>query len=117
LELPLSYLAHAITISALLPWLWSARGLCDRSVAGLQKWTLWDFSYSENFVAATLFANQLGAIDILVAGALFPSTIVAVYAIAARIAALYSFLQIVLLKRFAARRAFSQKERSLFIIP
>jgi O-antigen/teichoic acid export membrane protein len=105
LDLPQEYLAHALTVSVLLPWLWSARGLWDRSVGGLKEWTRWDFSYCGKFVAATLFANQLGAADILVAGILFPSAIVADYALAARIAALYSFFQIVLLKRFAPRAA------------
>lgn len=105
LDLPPSYLAHAITISVLLPWLWSVRRLCDQSVAGIKKWTRWDFTYSAKFVVATLFANQLGAVDILVAGALLPSQVVADYALAARIAALYGFFQIILLKRFAPRAA------------
>jgi O-antigen/teichoic acid export membrane protein len=79
--------------------------LWDRSVRGWQPWTAWDLSYCGKFVAATLFANQLGAVDILVAGVLFPSEIVADYALAARIAALYSFFQLALLKRFAPRAA------------
>ncbi|MBR1155805.1 lipopolysaccharide biosynthesis protein [Bradyrhizobium sp. JYMT SZCCT0428] len=103
--LPNAYVAHAMTLSVFLPWLWSARSLCDRSVGGWRPWTFWDLSYCGKFVAATLFANQLGAVDILVAGMLFPSEVVADYAVAARIAALYSFFQIVLLKRFAPRAA------------
>jgi len=55
------------------------------------------------FVAATLFANQLGAVDLLVAGVLFSSDAVADYAIAARIAALFGFFQLAMLKRFAPR--------------
>jgi O-antigen/teichoic acid export membrane protein len=89
----------------LLPWLWSARSLWDRSVGGLRQWTRWDFSYCGKFIAATLFANQLGAVDILVASVLFPSAVVADYALAARIAALFGFFQLVLLKRFAPRAA------------
>ncbi|MBR1229040.1 MULTISPECIES: lipopolysaccharide biosynthesis protein [unclassified Bradyrhizobium] len=103
--LPSAYVAHAMTVSVLLPWLWSARSLCDRSVVGWRPWTSWDLSYCGKYVAATLFANQLGAVDILVAGMLFPSEVVADYAVAARIAALYSFFQIALLKRFAPRAA------------
>jgi O-antigen/teichoic acid export membrane protein len=103
--LPNTYIAHAMTVSVLLPWLWSARPLWDRSVGGWQRWTFWDLSYCGKFVAATLFANQLGAVDILVAGMLFSSETVADYAIAARIAALYPFFQIALLKRFAPRVA------------
>jgi len=105
LGLPQEYMAHALTVSVLLPWLWSARSLWDRSVKGLRPWTRWDFSYCGKFIAATLFANQLGALDILVAGILFPSAVVADYALAARIAALYGFFQLVLLKRFAPRAA------------
>lgn len=105
LGLPDAYVAHAITVSVLLPWLWSSRALWDRSVGGWRPWTFWDLSYCGKFVVATFFANQLGAVDILVAGMLFPSEIVADYAIAARIAALYSFFQIALLKRFAPRAA------------
>jgi O-antigen/teichoic acid export membrane protein len=105
LSLPNAYVAHAITASVLLPWLWSARALWNRSVGGWQRWTSWDLSYCGKFVVATLFANQLAAVDIVVAGVLFPSEIVADYAIAARVAALYSFLQIALLKRFAPRAA------------
>lgn len=105
LDLPQEYVAHALTASVLLPWLWSGRGLWDRSVRGLRRWTVWDFSNCWKFAAASLFAYQLGALDILVAGALFPSSVVADYALAARIAALYSFFQIILLKRFAPRAA------------
>jgi O-antigen/teichoic acid export membrane protein len=105
LGLPEAYVAHAMTLSVLIPWLWSGRGFWDRSVAGWRRWTSWDLRYCGKFVAATLFANQLGAVDILVAGVLFPSGIVADYALAARIAALYSFFQIALLKRFAPRAA------------
>ena len=105
LSLPDEYLAHALTLSVLVPWLWSARHLWDRSVAGLRPWAPWDFSYCGKFVVATLFANQLGAVDILVAGVLFSSEVVADYALAARIAALYGFFQLVMLKRFAPRAA------------
>jgi O-antigen/teichoic acid export membrane protein len=104
-HLPDAYVAHAMTLSVLIPWLWSGRRLWDRSVRGWQPWTAWDLNYCGKFVAATLFANQLGAVDILVAGVLFPSGIVADYALAARIAALYSFFQLALLKRFAPRAA------------
>ena len=105
LHLPDAYVAHAMTLSVLIPWLWSGRRLWDRAVRGWQPWTRWDLSYCGKFVAATLFANQLGAVDILVAGVLFPSEIVADYVLAARIAALYSFFQLALLKRFAPRAA------------
>jgi O-antigen/teichoic acid export membrane protein len=103
LGLPEAYLAHALTLSVLIPWLWSGRSLWDRRVLGWRRWTSHDLSLGGKFVAATLFANQLGAVDVLVAGALFPSGIVADYALAARIAALYSFFQVALLKRFAPR--------------
>src|SRR5262249_29761084 len=57
-----AYVAHAMTLSVLIPWLWSGRGLWDASVRGWQRWTRWDLSYCGKFVAATLFANQLGAV-------------------------------------------------------
>ena len=76
----------------------------DRRVGGLAApGSRWDYSYCGKFVVATLFANQLGAVDILVASVLFPSAIVADYAVAARIAALFTFFQLALLKRFAPR--------------
>jgi O-antigen/teichoic acid export membrane protein len=102
-SLPEAYVAHALTISVLIPWLLSARRLWDRSVGGLRTWTAWDYNYCGKFVAATLFANQLGAIDIMVAGVLFSSEVVADYAVAARIAALFGFFQLAMLKRFAPR--------------
>jgi O-antigen/teichoic acid export membrane protein len=113
LRLPEAYVAHAMTLSVLIPWLWSGRGFWDRSVAGWRRWTSWDLSYCGKSVAATLFANQLGAVDILVAGLLFPSGIVADYALAARVAALYSFFQIALLKRFAPRAARMMEAKDL----
>jgi O-antigen/teichoic acid export membrane protein len=103
LSLPEAYVAHAMTISVLVPWLWSAYRLWDRSVSGLRTWTAWDYNYCGKFVAATLFANQLGAVDLLVAGVLFSSEVVADYAVAARIAALFGFFQLAMLKRFAPR--------------
>jgi O-antigen/teichoic acid export membrane protein len=103
LHLPESYVAHAISISALIPWLVSGRRLWDRSVSGLRTWTAWEYSYCGKFVIATLFANQLGAVDVLVASVLFPSGVVADYAVATRIAALFGFFQLAMLKRFAPR--------------
>jgi O-antigen/teichoic acid export membrane protein len=103
LSLPEAYIAHALTISVLVPWLLSAKRLWDRSVGGFRAWTAWDYNYCGKFLAATLFANQLGAIDILVAGVLFSSEVVADYAVAARIAALFGFFQLAMLKRFAPR--------------
>src|SRR5262249_31536263 len=90
LHLPEGYVAHALTISVLVPWLLASYRLWDRSVRGVRIWTAWDYSYCGKFVAATLFANQLGAVDILVASILFSSDVVADYAVAARIAALFS---------------------------
>jgi O-antigen/teichoic acid export membrane protein len=103
LNLPQAYVAHVLTLSVLLPWLWLARRMWDRSVRGWQTWSRWDYSYCGKFVAATLFANQLGAADIVIASVLFSSATVADYAVAARLAALFSFFQIALLKRFAPR--------------
>ena len=103
MSLPDAYVAHVLTLSVLLPWLWTARRLWNRSIKGITPWTAWDYSYSGKFVVATLFAQQLAAVDILVAGVLFSSPAVADYAVASRIAALYSFFQLALLKRFAPR--------------
>jgi O-antigen/teichoic acid export membrane protein len=103
LSLPETYVAHAFTLSVLIPWLYAAHRLWDRTVRGLRRWTRWDYTYCGKFVGSTLFANQLGAADILVAGVLFSSQVVADYAIAARIAALFGFFQLAMLKRFAPR--------------
>jgi len=103
--LPDDYVAHAMTASVLAPWLWAARRIWSRKIAGTTPWSRWDYDYSAKYVVATLFANQLAAVDILVAGTLFSSEIAAEYAVASRIAALYSFFQLALLKRFAPRAA------------
>jgi O-antigen/teichoic acid export membrane protein len=105
LGLPESYVAHTMTLSVLIPWLWSGRSLWDYGIHGWRPWTRWDLGYGSKFIAVTLFAFQLGAVDVLVASVLFPAAIVADYALASRIAALYSFFQIALLKRFAPRAA------------
>ena len=74
--------------------------LLDRSVGGVSAWTRWEYGYSGKFTVATLFANQLGAVDILVMSVLFSSETVGDYAIASRIAALFTFFQLAMLKRF-----------------
>jgi O-antigen/teichoic acid export membrane protein len=103
LKLPDSFVAHVFTLSVLLPWAWLARRMLDAGVAGWQRWSRWDYTYCGKFVAATLCANQLGAADIVIASLLFSSTTVADYAVAARLAALFTFFQLALLKRFAPR--------------
>ncbi len=105
LNLPETYVAHVLTLSVFLPWLCLARRMWDRSVRGWQCWSGWDFSYCSKFAVATLFANQLGAADIVVASVLFSSETVADYAVATRLAALFTFFQLALLKRFAPRAA------------
>jgi O-antigen/teichoic acid export membrane protein len=69
----------------------------------MSAWTRWEYGYSSKFVVATLFANQLAAVDILVMSVLFSSETVGDYAIASRIAAMFSFFQLAMLKRFAPR--------------
>jgi len=101
--LPDVYIAHVLTLSVVIPWLFAAPRLFDRSVSGVSAWTRWDYNYSGKFVIATLFANQLAAVDILVMSVLFSSETVGDYAIASRIAALFSFFQLAMLKRFAPR--------------
>jgi O-antigen/teichoic acid export membrane protein len=101
--LPDIYIAHVLTLSVLVPWLFAAPRLFDRSIDGVSAWTRWEYGYSGKFVVATLFANQLAAVDILVMSVLFSSETVADYAIASRIAAMFSFFQIAMLKRFAPR--------------
>ena len=86
-----------------MPWLFAAPRLFDRSIGGVSTWTQWDYSYSGKFVVATLFAHQLAAVDILVMSVLFSSETVGDYAIASRIAAMFSFFQLAMLKRFAPR--------------
>ena len=103
LKLPGAFVAHVLTLSVLLPWLWLALRMCNREVAGWQRWSRWDYNYCGKFVAATLFANQLGAADIVIASLLFSSATVADYAVAARLAALFTFFELALLKRFAPR--------------
>jgi O-antigen/teichoic acid export membrane protein len=101
--LPDVYVAHVLTLSVIIPWLWPAQRLRDRSVPGMRSWSGWDHNYCAKSVVAMLFANQLGAVDILVGGALFSSDVVADYAVASRIAGLFTFLQLAVLKRFAPR--------------
>ena len=101
--LPDIYIAHVLTLSVVLPWLFAAPRLFDRSIGGVNAWTRWDYGYSGKFVVATLFANQLAAVDILVISVLFSSETVGDYAIASRIAAMFSFFQLAMLKRFAPR--------------
>jgi len=101
--LPDIYIAHVLTLSVVIPWLFAAPRLLDRSTGGIGVWTRWDYSYSVKFVIATLFANQLAAVDILVMSVLFSSETVGDYAVASRIAALFSFFQLAMLKRFAPR--------------
>jgi O-antigen/teichoic acid export membrane protein len=103
LNLPDAFVAHVMTLSVALPWLWLARRMWDRSVRGWQRWSSWDWSYCGKFVVSTLFANQLGAADLVVAGLVLPAATVADYAVAARLAALFIFFQLALLKRFAPR--------------
>ena len=101
--LPDIYIAHVLTLSVVIPWLFAAPRLFDRSIGGLSAWKHWDYNYSSKFAVATLFANQLAVVDVLVMSVLFSSETVGDYAIAARIAALFSFFQIAMLKRFAPR--------------
>lgn len=101
--LPDVYVAHVLTLSVLLPWLSAAPRLFDRSVGGVSPWTRWEYGYSGKFVMANLFAYQLAAVDILVMSVLFSSETVADYAIASRIAAMFTFFQLAMLKRFAPR--------------
>ncbi|MEJ0074515.1 MAG: oligosaccharide flippase family protein [Alphaproteobacteria bacterium] len=103
LGLPDVYIAYVLTLSLLLPWLFSLPRLLDRSVRGLSAWQRWDYNYAGKFVVANLFAYQLASVDILVMSVLFSSETVGDYAIAARIAALFSFFQLAILKQFAPR--------------
>ncbi|MFZ1920957.1 MAG: hypothetical protein WAU57_04920 [Xanthobacteraceae bacterium] len=102
-DLPVDSIAYVLTLSVAAPWLWAARRLWQPSISGVLRWSAWDYRYCGKFGISTLFAYQLNATDVLVASALFSSEAVADYVIAARIAAMFSFLQIVVLKWFSPR--------------
>jgi hypothetical protein len=102
-DLPVDSVAHVLTLSVAVPWLWVARRLWQPSISGVLRWSAWDYRYCGKFAISSLFAYQLNATDILVASALFSSDAVEDYVIAARIAAMFSFLQIVALKWFSPR--------------
>ena len=71
--LPDVYIAHVLTLSVLLPWLCVAPRLGDRAIGGVSAWKQWEYTYSGKFVVATLFANQLGVVDILVMTIIAPA--------------------------------------------
>lgn len=100
---PVDAIAYVLNLSVVVSWLWAAPRLWQPSIGGLQPWSAWDYEYCGKFAISTLFAYQLNATDVLVASALFSSETVADYVIAARFAAMYSFLQIVALKSFSPR--------------
>lgn len=102
-DLPLDSIAYVLTLSVVAPWLWASRRLWQPSISGMLRWSSWDYKYCGKFAVSTLFAYQLNGTDVIVASALFSSEAVADYVIAARIAAMFSFLQIVALKWFSPR--------------
>jgi O-antigen/teichoic acid export membrane protein len=106
LDLPITAVAHVLSLSLLLPWLWTLVRLTWSDVPGVTPWTPWDYQYGGKLTLSTLLSNQLQGVDIIVAGALFSSTAVADYAIAARMAALYPFFQQLLLRKFTPRAGY-----------
>lgn len=101
LALPDTMVAHVMTLSVALPWLWTARRLLDRSVQGFAPLRRWDASYAAKFVLFSFSSLTLQGFDMLVVGALFSSETVADYAVASRLAVLYPFFQQIVVRRFS----------------
>ena len=100
LALPDTAVAHVMTLSVAIPWLHTAWRLRNRSIGGLAPWVRWDAGYAAKYVLFSFSSLQLGGVDILIVSALFSSVAAADYAVAARIAALYPFFQLIILRRF-----------------
>ena len=58
--LPDIYIAHVLTLSVLLPWLFSALRLTDRSIGGLRTWERWDYSYSGQIHGRDIVREPVG---------------------------------------------------------
>lgn len=101
LRLSSTWIAWVLICSAIVAWLWSARRLWRPIEPAMRRWSVWDCKYCGKSAIAALFAFQLNAADILIAGALFSSAVVADYVIAARIAVLFSFFGFIVLKQFS----------------
>jgi len=103
LQLPGLAVAHVLWISLALPWLWDARRLLASGVSGMTKLTRWDLRYSGWLSFYPVLGQQLQGVDILIAGYLFASSVVADYAIASRLAVFYPFVQYIAARSFAPR--------------
>jgi O-antigen/teichoic acid export membrane protein len=103
LQLPGIAVAHVLWISLALPWLWDARRLLASRVAGMALLTRWDARYSGWLSFYPVLGLQLQGVDILIAGYLFSSAVVADYSIAARLAVFYPFVQYIAVRSFAPR--------------
>jgi O-antigen/teichoic acid export membrane protein len=69
--------------------------------------------YGGKLTLYTFLSNQLQGVDVLLVGALFASTAVADYAIAARIAVFYPFFQQLLLRQFTPRAGYLLERQDL----
>lgn len=103
LAMPDTMVAHAMTLSVAIPWLFSARRLLDRSVVGFEPLHRWDVGYGSKFVLYSFSSLTLQGFDILVVSALFSSSTAADYAVAARLASLYPFLQQIVVRQFSPK--------------
>jgi O-antigen/teichoic acid export membrane protein len=103
LQLPGIAVAHVLWISLALPWLWDARRLLTSHVAGMASLTRWDTRYSGWLSFYPVLGQQLQGVDILIAGYLFSSAVVADYSIAARLAVFYPFVQYIAVRSFTPR--------------
>ena len=97
------YVAWALALSMLVPWLLVMARLANRETRGFRPITAWDAHYTGRYILHSLLSMQLQGVDMMVVGYLFSSTVAADYAIAGRIAALFPFLQQVVLKKFTPR--------------
>lgn len=111
--LPQLTVAYILSASVLLPWIWGARDLFTARDRGLERWTRWDIGYVARFVFYSLASNQLMGVDMVVVGVFFTSEAAADYAIAARIATLYPFFQVIIARQFTPRAGLLIAQRDL----
>lgn len=103
---PHYWVGAVFTISLVLPLAWPVAGLLITGKIGWRPWTAWDARYGANFTLYAILSSQSMGIDMLVVGWLFDSASAGDYGVAIRLATLFPFFQLILIRRFAPKAAY-----------
>lgn len=100
LSTPVTIIGPIFSLSLAAPWMWLSLPTLWKE-GGIASPSRWDIGYASKYGVTFLLSQQINGLDVILVGLLYSSEKTAFYTVCARIAMLFPFVQVIVLRKFA----------------